>query len=131
MSATGPRAAYSAAFLDHLERPRNQGSLASATHRGEATDATCGDRLALDCVVEGGVVREARFRVEGCPGAIAVGSALASLLPGRSASASAVTPADLEAALGGVPAAKRHALRLATLVLGSAFAADRRPEGRG
>jgi nitrogen fixation NifU-like protein len=131
MPERGPRAAYSAAFLDHLERPRAQGTLEGATHRGEATDATCGDRLSLDLVVDDGVVRDARFRVEGCPGAIAVGSALASLLPGRRAGIACVGPDELERALGGVPPAKRHALRLATATLSAALASLRGRSGRG
>jgi nitrogen fixation protein NifU and related proteins len=106
-------AAYSPAFLDHLVHPRNQGALSDATHRGEAQDGVCGDRLSLDLRVEAGLVSSARFRVQGCPGAIAVGSALASLAPGRAARTDSVSAADLEAALGGVPPAKRHALRLA------------------
>jgi nitrogen fixation protein NifU and related proteins len=114
---SGPTAAYSERFLDHLTHPRAQGTLERATHRGEAEDETCGDRLSLDLVVERGVVVDARFRVLGCPGAIAVGSALASLLPGRPARADAVPAAALEAECGGVPAAKRHALRLATEAL--------------
>ena len=121
MAASGPLAAYSERFLDHLARPRGQGTLDGATHRGEAEDPACGDRLSLDLRVEGGVVRETRFRVLGCPGAIAAGSALATLLPGRPASAGAVPAADLEAELGGVPSAKRHALSLAAAALGAAL----------
>jgi NifU-like protein len=115
---------YSPSFLDHLARPRGQGRLERATHRADASEEACGDRLELDLAVAQGAIVEARFRAQGCPGAIAVGSALASLLPGRPARAGAVTPQEIEAALGGVPPAKRHALRLATLVLRRAFAAD-------
>jgi nitrogen fixation NifU-like protein len=114
---TGPAAAYSARFLDHLTHPRAQGTLADATHGGTAEDEACGDRLSLDLRVRDGVVLDARFRVLGCPGAIAVGSALASLLPGRPARGDAVPAAALEAECGGVPAAKRHALRLAAEAL--------------
>lgn len=104
----------SPAFLDHLRAPRGVGTLDAPTHRGDAEDAVCGDRLALDLRVVGGRVVEVRHRAEGCHGAVAVGSALAILLPGREARPDAVSAADLEAALGGVPGAKRHALRLAT-----------------
>jgi NifU-like protein involved in Fe-S cluster formation len=121
----GPTAAYSARFLDHLTRPRAQGRLEDATHRGEAEDETCGDRLSLDLRVEGGVVADARFRVVGCPGAIAVGSALAALLPGRPAAEDAVPAAALEAECGGVPPAKRHALRLATQALRAALSSPK------
>ncbi|MHC5011055.1 MAG: iron-sulfur cluster assembly scaffold protein [Planctomycetota bacterium] len=113
---------YAAAFLDHFQNPRGVGVLAEATHRGEAEDSACGDRLWLDLTVHDGVIREARFRVEGCPGAIAVGSALTTLLPGRPASTDAVGPEEITRLLGGVPPAKRHALRLARSALRAAFA---------
>ena len=125
MDAVVTAAPYSDRFLDHVAHPRGRGDLPAATHRGEALDDACGDRLAFELRVEGGVVAAARFRVEGCPGAIAVGSAVASLLPGRPAVATALSSADVEAALGGVPPAKRHALRLAA----EALAAALRPRG--
>jgi nitrogen fixation NifU-like protein len=117
-------AVYAPAFLDHFERPRGQGSLADATHSGAAQEAACGDRLWLDLRIEGGTVREARFRVQGCPGAIAVGSALVTLLPGRPARPDAVGAAEIEALLGEVPPAKRHALRLAREALARALAGE-------
>ena len=108
---------YHPAFLDHFEHPRGQGSLPDATHRGEATDAACGDRMALDLCVIDGRITAARTRVEGCPGTIAVASALATLLPGRPATPNAVTTAQLETLLGEVPRMKRHALTLALSTL--------------
>ena len=110
---------YSDAFLDHFQSPRGLGDLddpAAATHRGAASDAACGDRLWLDLCVEAGRIRDAAYRVEGCAGAIAAGSALVTLLPGRSAAADAVSREELETVLGGVPGAKRHALGLALRV---------------
>ena len=104
---------YSDAFLDHFQHPRGLGDLPGATHRGVADDGACGDRLWLDLHLVEGRVAAAMYRVEGCAGAIAVGSALVTLLPDRPADADAVTRAELEAALGGVPGAKRHALGLA------------------
>lgn len=112
---------YAAAFLDHFQHPRGRGSLPDATHRGAGEDPVCGDRLWLDVRVAGGVVEAACFRVEGCPGAIAAGSALVTLLPGRAARADAVTAAEIEALLGEVPRAKRHALRLALAACAAAL----------
>jgi nitrogen fixation NifU-like protein len=122
---------YRPAFLDHLVHPRAQGSLEGATHRGEAEDAACGDALALDLLVRDGRIVDARFRARGCPGAIAVGSAMASLLPGRPASVDAVAPSEIEEALGEVPPAKRHALRLATVTLRRALDGPARSNGPG
>jgi len=116
---------YDAAFLDHFQHPRRQGALDTATHRGMADDDACGDRLWLDLRLAGGTVEDARFRVEGCIGAIAAGSALASLLVGRDPKARPVEASELEALLGEVPRAKRHALGLALRALESAL------QGRG
>ena len=123
MTESAPAGPYSARFLDHVAHPRRQGTLDAATHRGTAEDPVCGDRLTLDLLVAGGVVADARFRVLGCPGAIAMGSALAALLVGQPARAGAVPAADLAAEVGGVPPAKRHALRLAQDALAVALAA--------
>ncbi|MFO0931552.1 MAG: iron-sulfur cluster assembly scaffold protein [Planctomycetota bacterium] len=117
----------SPAYLDHARAPRAVGEVARTTHAADVEDAVCGDRLALSLRVEGGAVVEARQRVTGCHGAVAAGSALATLLPGREARPDAVTAADLDAALGGVPGAKRHALRLATDALRAALHAPPAP----
>lgn len=120
---------YSAAFQDHFLNPRSQGDLPGATHRGEATDPACGDWLALALRVQEGRVHACRYRVQGCPGSIAVGSALVTLLPGRPAQTDAVGDPEIEALLGGIPAMKRHALRLARAALAAALA-DQPPGGR-
>lgn len=104
----------SPAYLDHVGAPRLAGVLSDATHRADVEDAVCGDRLLLTLHVRDGRVADLRQRVVGCPGAVAAASALATLLPGREARRDAVTAAELDAALGGVPGGKRHALHLAT-----------------
>ena len=108
-------------YDDHFLHPRGQGGLPDATHSATVVDAACGDELSLDLRIADGVVAAARFRVRGCSGAIAVGSALVSLLPGRPATATAVGREELDALLGAVPAAKRHVLRLATNALAAAL----------
>ncbi len=112
---------YAAAFLDHFQDPRHLGALEDATHRGRAEDDACGDVLWLDLLIRDETVREARFRVDGCAGAIAVGSALATLLHGRSARVDAVSKEELTALLGEVPPGKRHALGLAVRALAAAL----------
>lgn len=112
---------YCPAFQDHFLHPRGQGDLPEATHRGEATDPACGDWMALALRVEDGRILAARYRVQGCPGAIAVGSALMTLLPGRAATPATVLDAEIEATLGEVPRMKRHALRLAHAALAAAL----------
>ena len=112
---------YSDAFLDHFQNPRGQGGLDDATHTGCASDPACGDEMELDLRVRAGRIEAACFRVRGCTGAIAVGSALVTLLPGREARADVVVREQLEAELGAVPTTKRHALRLALNTLRAAL----------
>lgn len=108
---------YSDAFLDHFKKPRGQGSLGDATHSGRAEDPACGDELELDLRVLDGLIEAARFRVRGCSGAIAVGSALVTLLPGLEARPDCVSRQQLEEVLGGLPPTKRHVTRLALRTL--------------
>ena len=105
--------AYSDAFLDHFQHPRGLGDLENATHRGVADDGACGDRMWLALRIAEGRVEAATYRVEGCAGAIAAGSALVSTLPGHAAAPDAVSRALIESELDGVPGSKRHALGLA------------------
>ena len=102
-----------AGFEEHFLRPRGQGALPDATHAACVEDPACGDELTLELRVVDGLVDLARFRVRGCSGSIAVGSALATLLPGRAARADALTREELAAEIVGMPPGKQHVLRLA------------------
>ena len=105
----------------HFLEPRGHGGLEDATHAATAGDPACGDELSLDLRVVDGTIRDVRFRARGCSGAIAVGSALATLLPGLPARADAIDREALDAELGGVPQAKRHVLRLGLRTLAAAL----------
>lgn len=68
---------YQEIVLDHNRHPRHRGSLAHRTHHAEGDNPLCGDRVALDLVVDPqGIVREASFDGEGC----AISTASASML---------------------------------------------------
>jgi NifU-like protein involved in Fe-S cluster formation len=99
--------------MDHFRHPRNVGAIANPDAEGEDSNPVCGDRLRLTLRIRDGVVQEARFQTEGCVGAIAAGSVATELLAGRTlAGAASLTSADIDRALGGLPAAKRHAASL-------------------
>ncbi len=105
---------YSDALLDHLRNPRHAGQLPPPAPTVQVTNPVCGDVLRLSVRVESGVILEARFKAQGCPPTIACGSALAEWLHGRSVEAlRSFAVSDLEAALGELPAASRHAAALA------------------
>lgn len=113
---------YSARLVDHAVHPRNQGALPGATASGTARFERCGDRMRLELRVADGRVQEARCQAFGCGAAVAAGSAATELLQGRTVEeARALSAFELDDALGGVPAPKRHALLMVLQCLAEAL----------
>lgn len=105
---------FSETLLAHFQKPRNAGELAGATAVVEVSNPACGDVLRLAVIVEGGVVREARFLCKGCTAAIAGGSVLTEKMKGQEMLAlRELRAAEIAAALGGLPASSFHAAQLA------------------
>jgi len=105
---------FSAALLDHFQNPRNAGELPGATAQVEVSNPVCGDVLRLAVVVEGGVVREARFLCRGCTASIASASLLTEKMQGRGSSElKRIHAEEIAADLGGLPPASFHAAQLA------------------
>lgn len=76
----------------------------------EATNPACGDLLRLSARLSDGRVAEARYQVRGCTASIAAGSALTEWMTGKSvAELRMLTPAVIEAELGGLEPASKHA----------------------
>jgi tRNA-specific 2-thiouridylase len=85
---------------------------------GAAGGAACGDliriSLAIDSSSADGRIADAGFDAGGCGAALAAGSATVSLLPGTPLlEAARIGVREIEAELGGLSAAKRHAAELA------------------
>lgn len=120
---------YGPIVADHVANPRGAGALPDADRVGRATNDACGDVLALFLQLDAaGVVVDAGFQATGCPPAIAVGSLLVERLRGRPlAEAADLTAEALEAALGGLPRAKRHVLLLARQALQAALESGETP----
>ncbi len=108
---------YSEALLDHFRNPRHAGVLEAPALIVDVDNPACGDWLRLSARIEGGAVARAAFQVKGCTASIACGSALAEWLHGRrlaeleDGGREAVRSA-VEQAVGGLPAASRHAADL-------------------
>jgi nitrogen fixation NifU-like protein len=101
---------YSQRLLEHFQNPRNVGELAPPAVTVEVANPACGDILRLSARIEEGRVAEARYKVRGCTASIAAGSALTEWMLGKSPAAlSAFDPATIDEAVGGLPAASRHA----------------------
>jgi nitrogen fixation protein NifU and related proteins len=105
---------FSEMVLEHFQRPRNAGELAGATATVEVSNPVCGDVLRLAVIVEGGVVREARFLCRGCTASIASASLLTEKMKGRAiGELKEMHAAEIAGELGGLPAASFHAAQLA------------------
>jgi nitrogen fixation protein NifU and related proteins len=105
---------YSATVLDHFHNARNVGALEAPDAVGVAGEPGHGNYLILDLQLSGDRITACGFQTFGCAPAIAAGSLLTELIKGRTvAEALALTPAQLEEALGGLPLGRRHCAALA------------------
>ena len=106
---------YSQKLLDHFHHPRNVGEIAGATAVAETSNPVCGDLMKLWAVARGSRIMNVRFKVAGCVPAVACGSWLTETILGKSLDEVAVlTPDQIEAGLGGLPPASKHAAILAS-----------------
>lgn len=113
---------YSTILKEHIANPRNAGEVVGADADAEQTNPVCGDRLRLTLRVVDGIIEEARFLAYGCPPTLACGSALTTLITGKSTGEAAeLTRRELTDALGGLPKRKGHAAALAIETLHAAL----------
>jgi tRNA-specific 2-thiouridylase len=106
-------------LANHLERPLGRGHTPEGAFAGAAGGAACGDliriSIALDSDSPDGRIADAGFDASGCGASIAAGSAVVSLVRGISIlQAARVGVEEIEAELGGLSVAKRHAAELAS-----------------
>ncbi len=114
---------YSETLLEHFRTPRNAGMMRNADAVGESQDGSCGDLARFHLRVLDGRVVEARFQTYGCGPSIAASSLATELVQGRTVEELAgLTPAAVEAALGGLPDDRRHAADLVVDALRAAVA---------
>ena len=115
--------AYSETVLDHFRNPRNVGCLEIADAFGQAENPASGASLELWLRVAGREIVRATFQAQGCTATIAAGSMLTELLPGKTLEqAGRLSRADIETALDGLPATRKHAAFLAEDVTRAAVA---------
>ncbi len=113
---------YNKIVLDHFQNPRNLTEMKNADAVGMGANPTCGDVLTLYLKFENNHIKKATFKTMGCGAAIASGSLLTEILPGKTAEeARRIVPQTLVEALGGLPAIKMHCPELAIEALKSAL----------
>ena len=80
--------AYSEKVIDHMENPRNVGSLAKAdpsVGTGMVGAPACGDVMKLQLrISDDGIIEDAKFKTFGCGSAIASSSLITTMVKGRS-----------------------------------------------
>jgi nitrogen fixation NifU-like protein len=113
---------YSETAVDHFTNPRNVGGLQDPDGKGSDTNPSCGDRTSITVRVRDGRIEDLRFRTFGCVAAIASASALTELATGKTFDeARAIGPAQVIAALGGLPARKEGCALMAVGALRAAL----------
>lgn len=119
MAAPAP---FSPTVMDHFLEPRNVGTFPLPSGEGCAGSVEAGRFTRVQVLLEGDVVREARFQTYGCAPAIAAGSYLTEWVRGRRVEeALKFAPADLVWELGGLPASRRFCAALAVDALRQAL----------
>ena len=101
-------------LLEHFQRPRNVGELPPPAITVEVSNPACGDVLRLSARITGEQLTEVAYKVRGCTASIAAGSVLTELIRGRTRNElRRLGTAEIDAALGGLPAESSHAAVLA------------------
>jgi nitrogen fixation NifU-like protein len=106
---------YSQKLLDYFQNPRCVGEIPGADAIAEVSNPVCGDVMKLWIKVDGGRIREAKFKAQGCSAAIATSSYATELIVGMEIDrARRITKEEIAGALGGLPASKIHCSVLAS-----------------
>ena len=101
-------------FESYLQDESRVGPASEGAFTGAAGGAACGDLSRVSLVVEDGVVAQVTFDAEGCGAMRAATAAVAEMVEGEAViEAARVGIDEVDAALGGLMPAKRHAAQLA------------------
>jgi nitrogen fixation protein NifU and related proteins len=77
---------YREIILDHYKHPRNFGHLSHVTATANAYNATCGDKIVMEIVIDNNKIKDIRFSGVGCAISQASASMLTEEVKGKSAS---------------------------------------------
>lgn len=102
---------YTEKALEHFRNPRNVGQVEKPDGKGSFGDPACGDYIEVTIRVDEkeNRLREVKYLIHGCAGAIATSSMMTELVVGKTfQEALAFTDDDIIQALGGLPRRKQH-----------------------
>lgn len=115
---------YTPKALEHFRNPRNVGQLEKPDGKGAFGDPSCGDYIEVTIQVDetGERLRDVKFLIRGCAGAIATSSIMTELAIGTTLNeALSLKAEDIIRALGGLPRKKQHCSLLAIQALQQAI----------
>jgi len=102
---------YTEKAMEHFRNPRNVGQLEKPDGKGSFGDPTCGDYIEVTIRVDDQEdrLREVKFLIQGCAGAIATSSVMTEMAIGKTFNeALSLTDDDIIQVLGGLPKRKQH-----------------------
>jgi len=112
---------YSAKVLDHVNNPRNVGSIEDANVVVQAGDPGCGDALVFFIKIENDVIQDIKFLIKGCGAAIATSSMATELVMGKNLDeVLTINDQRIATALDGLPEEKMHCSNMAASALHAA-----------
>ena len=101
--------------MKRFKNPNNAGDLKIFNGRGIAGDPGCSDVVDIKIVFENGRIKNACFKVFGCPGAVSATDVFIDLIKGKTIKeALRVKEEDIAHALGGLPIESMHCTHLPT-----------------
>ena len=114
---------YSEKVLEHFMNPRNVGEISDADGIGTIGSADCGDMIQVWIrVSDDEHLSDIKYKVSGCPAAIACCSMMSELAMGKHLDdAGELTDEQVAEALGGLPPHKYHCSNLAASALQKAI----------
>ena len=74
---------YQEVVLDHAKRPRNFGSIATASHRAVGHNPLCGDKVMVTLMIADHHIADARFEGAGCAISMASASLMTEAIRGK------------------------------------------------
>jgi nitrogen fixation NifU-like protein len=107
---------YSDKVMEHFRNPKNTGRIEDYHGIGKIGDPDCGDFVEVTIQIsdDNQIVEKVRYRIKGCPAAIATSSITAEIAEGMTIElALKLTDQDIVEALDGLPESKVHCSLLA------------------
>jgi len=113
---------YNELTIEHFQNPRNVGVVKNGNGYGKIGEPGCGDICEITVRIENSIIKDIKFRVYGCAGAIATSSVVTEISRGKNIDFALKLTDDIVVDyLGGLPEGKKHCSLLAIKALHQAI----------